>query len=156
LEIHLARGIDLAAALILHLKVVRGILRTGRSPAQYDYALAPLRKAQARMGCLRASGAEANLARNVYLEKFRERTRTEQPLRFAAKVSLQMDLGLGAVRRCATQLEATFAGDLTAALRDANLAYHHFSKGLSELMRMKAWAVGFENTAASTAGTGRR
>ncbi len=78
---------------------------------------------------------------NPCLTILRRNARTPHSMRFAVRMSLQVELGLRALNRCATRLDEPLEGRLDAILHDARLAHRSFGAALIQFQRLDNWAL---------------
>ncbi|MCY1016898.1 hypothetical protein [Pyxidicoccus sp. MSG2] len=62
-------------------------------------------------------------------------------MRFAVRMSLQVELGLRALNRRAARLDGPLEGRLDAIFHDARLAHWSFGAALIQFQRLDNWAL---------------
>lgn len=144
----LVRVRDLSAAVARYVFVARTQTSAdGRVDAD---AQAALRVASERARNAQHHGRELRHARSELLDTVRQNARTPHSVRFAVQMSLEVELGLRALDRCAARLDQSPEDGLDALLGDARLAHRNFDAALIQLQRLETWALPAELKAGET------
>jgi hypothetical protein len=132
----LVRVRDLSATVARYLLVARALSGAAGTDAQ-----TALRMARERMKCAQHYGSMLGRASSQLLDIVRRNARTPHSMRFAVRMSLQVELGLRALNRCAAGLDGPLEGRLDALLHDARLAHRNFGTALTQFQRLDTWAL---------------
>ncbi|WP_437731371.1 hypothetical protein [Sorangium sp. So ce1335] len=140
----LVRVKDLSAAVGRHLRAARALAGAGDRGVEHADARAALHAARERAACAQLFGRSLDHARSALVDILRRDARTPHCVRFAVRASLDVELGLRALGRCAAQIDAALRGGAEIPLRDAALAHRHFGAALIHVQRLDAWALAAE------------